>query len=413
MTLLFGFRLFTLIRSIRKSEKISRNGLTFVLSKKGTPTHSFLHWIFIDPELIKDQKAFESIVAHEKIHARQKHSFDLLLAELLNIIQWFNPFAYWMKLTIQENHEYLTDREVIAHTQNIKAYQWLLVQQSSGFKTNTLSHNFSYKLLERRIHMMKKTRNQFGFGLRFLVVVSSFVWVFFACSSPQDNNNQQDSTAIPNKVNTLQMPSFPGGHEALAEYFTTHIQYPAEAKENNIEGKVVVAFTVTKEGKITDAHVKQGPGFGCDEEALRVVESMPDWNPGTADGKAGDISMELPVNFRLDGNKAKNSDTDVHDVVEVMPEFPGGEKTMISYISKNISYPKDARKEGKQGSVYLSFIVEKDGSISNVEILRGVFPSIDKEATRVIENMPKWTPGMNKGQAVRVAYRLPIKFALQ
>ena len=102
----------------------------------------------------------------------------------------------------------------------------------------------------------------------------------------------------------------------------------------------------------------------------------------------------------------------VYDVVEVMPQYPGGQIAMMKYIMENIKYPKQAMKEGIQGRVTVSFIVEKDGRVSNVRLLRSVQPSLDKEAIRVVKSMPKWTPGKHNGKPVRVRFNLPVMFKL-
>ena len=103
----------------------------------------------------------------------------------------------------------------------------------------------------------------------------------------------------------------------------------------------------------------------------------------------------------------------VYQFVEQMPEFPGGEAEMILYISKNIQYPQEAKEKGVQGKVFVGFVVEKDGSISNVRNLRGVDSELDAEAMRVVESMPKWKPGMHRGEPVRVSYQIPIHFKLE
>lgn len=102
----------------------------------------------------------------------------------------------------------------------------------------------------------------------------------------------------------------------------------------------------------------------------------------------------------------------VYDVVEVMPQYPGGQIAMLKYIMKNIKYPKQIMEEGIQGRVTVSFIVEKDGRVSNVRLLRSVQPSLDKEAIRVVKSMPKWTPGKQNGKPVRVRFNLPVMFKL-
>lgn len=102
----------------------------------------------------------------------------------------------------------------------------------------------------------------------------------------------------------------------------------------------------------------------------------------------------------------------VYDVVEVMPQYPGGQIAMLKYIMENIKYPKQAMKEGIQGRVTVRFIVEKDGSISDVKPILSVHPLLNKEAVRVVESMPKWTPGKHNGKPVRVRFNLPVMFKL-
>lgn len=103
----------------------------------------------------------------------------------------------------------------------------------------------------------------------------------------------------------------------------------------------------------------------------------------------------------------------VYDVVEVMPQFPGGQTAMLKYIMENIKYPKQIMEEGIQGRVTVSFIVEKDGRVSNVRLLRSVQPLLDKEAVRVVKSMPKWSPGKHNGKPVRVRFNLPVMFKLK
>ena len=103
----------------------------------------------------------------------------------------------------------------------------------------------------------------------------------------------------------------------------------------------------------------------------------------------------------------------IFDVVEQQPQFPGGQTALLQWLSSNIHYPPVAEENGIQGRVVVSFVVEPDGSISNVQVVRGVDPSLDKEAVRVTKAMPKWVPGKQNGQAVRVKYNLPVTFKLQ
>ena len=103
----------------------------------------------------------------------------------------------------------------------------------------------------------------------------------------------------------------------------------------------------------------------------------------------------------------------VFDVVEQMPEYPGGQAALFEYLSKNIKYPADAEKKKVEGKVFVTFVVDTDGKITDVSLMRKVFPSLDAEAVRVISAMPNWIPGRQKGQAVRVKYTVPIMFRLK
>lgn len=108
-----------------------------------------------------------------------------------------------------------------------------------------------------------------------------------------------------------------------------------------------------------------------------------------------------------------NSEAEIFTIVEQMPSFPGGEQKLLEYVAKNTKYPQIAQDNGIQGRVFVSFVVETDGSISNVKVTRSLGGGCDEEAVRVIESMPKWEPGKQRGQVVRVSYQIPVNFKLQ
>ena len=123
------------------------------------------------------------------------------------------------------------------------------------------------------------------------------------------------------------------------------------------------------------------------------------------------MMLVLLFSFMTSTAQTKKNDM-VFDVVEVMPQFPGGQIAMLQYLMKNIKYPEQAVKEGIQGRVTVRFIVEKDGSISDVKPVLSVHPLLNKEAVRVVKSMPKWTPGKQNGKPVRVRFNLPVMFKL-
>jgi TonB family protein len=406
----FMFRLIHIAAIVRKSRKQKYGNSTFVFVD-GSPTHSFMKWIFTDPELLKS-KDISRITEHELVHISQHHTFDLILAELLIIVQWFNPLVYIVRKRIKENHEYLADRAMIEGCSTYESYHALLVRHSGITPTNILTHNFSYSLLKRRLQMMKKPKRPLRFGLGVLFIFVLFTGVFFACSSPgeKDKDAVEVTGAVTDEVLTVAevMPEFPGGMDSLIKYLAGNIKYPQQAKEENIEGRVFINFVVEKNGSIGEAKVLRGVGGGCDEEALRVVSGMPDWTPGYNNGKPVRVSYNLPVKFTLDINATDS----VYTIVDTMPKFPGGLNALMNYLATNIKYPEKAKKDNVHGRVFINFIVEKNGKVSHAKVLRGISKECDQESLRVVSNMPNWKPGLKDGQPVRVSYNLPIKFVV-
>ncbi len=126
-----------------------------------------------------------------------------------------------------------------------------------------------------------------------------------------------------------------------------------------------------------------------------------------------DMETEVEEFTPIDMEEEEEEEAKIFVVVESMPQFPGGEAKLYSYLSNNIEYPVIAKESGIQGRVFVTFVVEKDGSITDVKVLRGIGGGCDEEAVRVVQNMPKWNPGKQRGKSVRVQYNLPIKFTLE
>ena len=154
---------------------------------------------------------------------------------------------------------------------------------------------------------------------------------------------------------------------------------------------------------------------------------MPKWKPGKQEGKPVRVSYMMPINFKLSDGQPTKSDkkadagkpdmkpdkNGVYQIVEEMPEFPGGVEALMDFVAKNVVYPQEAMDKEISGRVFVSFIVEKDGSVNEVEVKKGIGGGCDDEAVRVIKAMPKWKPGKMKGKPVRVSYMMPITFRLQ
>ena len=255
-----------------------------------------------------------------------------------------------------------------------------------------------------------------------------------------------------------EMPEFPGGMQAMMQFIASNVKYPSIAQKNGVQGRVITQFTVGKDGSITDAKVLRSVDPYLDKEALRVISAMPKWKPGKQGGKAVATRFTVPVVFRLTGDEPEKKSTlkiggkevtkilvdgkevpigefvenypatissfaegDIHvtdatdqvfEVVEEMPEFPGGMQAMMEYLAKNIRYPAKAHEANVQGRVITQFTVGKDGAIRDAKVVRSVSPELDAEALRVISAMPNWKPGKQGGKAVATRFTVPVVFRL-
>ena len=254
-----------------------------------------------------------------------------------------------------------------------------------------------------------------------------------------------------------EMPEFPGGMKAMMQFIADNVKYPSIAQKNGVQGRVITQFTVCKDGSITDAKVLRSVDPYLDKEALRVINAMPKWKPGKQGGQAVAVHFTVPVVFRLTGDEPEKptlkirgkevskilvdgkevpigefvenhpaaigsfAEGDIHvtdatdqvfEVVEEMPEFPGGMQAMMEYLAKNIRYPAKAHEANVQGRVITQFTVGKDGAIRDAKVVRSVSPELDAEALRVISAMPNWKPGKQGGKAVATRFTVPVVFRL-
>ena len=216
------------------------------------------------------------------------------------------------------------------------------------------------------------------------------------------------------------LPQYPGGLNALMKFLSTNIKYPAMAERDGIEGKVLCCFVISEDGTMMNPEIERSVDPLLDNEALRVVNLMPKWKPGTKDGFPISVRYILPVSFRLNksdvnkSNKSADQGKTTREELEkeghTLPSFPGGGKALMAYLSTNIKYPSEALRKNIGGRVICNFVVEKDGSVSDVNVVQSVSADLDAEAVRVIKSMPKWNPGRKGDEFVRVKYTLPVTF---
>ena len=329
MTLLFLFKVGKIVALILRSPKEKREGYTAVFTGRDHGSFSFLHFSFFPNENVAPD-----IVRHELSHIRHNHSVDILFAETMMIMQWFNPFIYLYKKELQSLHEYQADRDVVATGADKKNYMMLILQQCTAVDFSGMSNNFSLILTKKRIKMITRNEKNKRLGWRLLATLP------------------------------------------------------------------VLAVLLIANTKVSAQEMKSDEG---DNTPVTVIRAATDGDITTYD-----INSTENLHIRISN---PNNDS-IYQQVDVMPEFPGGEKAMMQFIVDNITYPQSAKDKNIQGKVYVSFVVEKDGSVDQVKVMRSIGGGCDEEAVRVVKAMPKWVPGKKDGKNVRVNYVLPFVFKL-
>jgi len=293
-----------------------------------------------------------------------------------------------------------------------------------------------------------------GLMVLFLLITIHFLPV--NSLNGQENTNQNSkSDTIEDKIFkiTEEMPRFPGcenidvkidkavcAYKKMITHINERLKYPKAAKNELIEGKVIVRVVITKDSLLTKPVIIEDIGGGCGEEVVRVLKSMNDikWIPGKHKGKPVSVSVNIPVEFKLTERwKEKirmQNPTDIDTLKEKvfyetdeMPRFPGCEsivseveksncstKKFISYINSNLIYPEDILNRNINDKVIVKFIIQEKGFISNIEILKDIEGGYGAEVKRVIMNLNKkgikWVPGKNKGNPENVFMILPVYF---
>lgn len=452
----FFSQLGSIVWLAQKSEKVLLKDVKVYALKKPAGPFSFFRWIFMHPESHSESET-EEILTHELTHVNQWHSVDVLLSELICIVCWFNPFVWLLKKEVRHNLEYLADNTVLESGYDSRSYQYHLLGLAHHHKGSTQLYNsFNVLHLKNRIGMMNKKRSR-GIGrtkyLMFaplvilLMIVNNIEAVARITSGMAKEINpslspllstgkeftvnklmeftgipstgsetQPDATEMQEEVFTVveHMPAFPGGDNALLAYLQNHLIYPKDAENAGIEGRVIASFVVNKKGEIRNPQITRGVHPSLDEEAIRVIRNMPLWRPGKRNDEAVDTKYTVPVQFRLsETNRRYKADDMVFTVVERMPRFPGGDRALLQHINSMIKYPVIAQENGIQGRVIVSMVVGADGNVTDTQIVRGIDPSLDKEAIRVVSSLPRWEPGEQRGKKVPVKYTVPIQFRLQ
>ena len=398
---------------IKKGESIKMDDHTLVLlDDDQVGSFSFLHWIVISRSDYESN--FDTILNHELVHVRQRHSWDVIFLEILQVVFWFNPILIIYKKTLQQVHEFLADDQAKANDRD--RYAEFLVSYALNAPTMILTNQFfNNSFLKNRIVMLYKNKNSnWSLGKYAAVALMIGFAALTVASCERD--------VVPSSSNGEEMVK---GNVLLEGIVTGSDGKPlpgvsivsADGKKGTTTNSAGKFMLKTPGG--TDLQIAypgfSGFNFQVSQQYAKNIFTIK-MEPGTA--KVGTVTKTttLSANGKVLNVTFQPSTTDgktVFTVVENQPEFPGGIEAMFKYLGENIKYPEAAAKANVSGKVFVNFVVTTEGEIQDIAILKGIGFGADAEAVRVVKNMPRWKPGMQSGQAVNVRYNLPIAFVVE
>ena len=383
----------------------SEDGITVYCHADRVAPFSWMNSIVISEEDYAESG--REIILHETGHIRFRHSWDVLLLALVQMVQWWNPLAYMAGISLRDVHEYEADDYVLRQGVSASAYQMLLLKKAVGYGSYTFANNFNHSLTKKRITMMRKSKSNPWMRSKVLYVIPVTTLALSVFATPEIVSPVQDvvskfeskgtdtsadlqaigkfSTEIMGEVQNATTANedtiydkvdknaeYPGGTEALMKFMMTNLKYPETCRKEGIQGRVVIKFVVNTDGSIVDMEEARSPHADLTAEAMRVIKSMPKWTPATVGGKTVRSRFNLPVMFRLDGGKKTQytspqkplSPQSLTDEQKAVHDWFGAQPALMTHLNKNIRYPKECQEQGFEGRVLVSIAVEKDGSVS-------------------------------------------------
>jgi TonB family protein len=368
------------IRMTGKPENIQ--GIAVIAVDKEISPFSFFNAIYINPALHNTQET-NQILLHEQTHVKQLHSVDVIVSEILIMLFWFNPAAWLLKREIRQNLEFLADNNVLKSGFDSRTYQYHLLQLAYQTPNLELTNKFNVSPLKKRITMMNKQKTAKARILKYSLIVP-LALALIVSSNAQNvissakkivapkaqtapkaeisqkaytatlalESTQNDSTSklkpgqkldeivvvgyaeagkevadLPTQPSNEpvydvieKMPVFPGGENKLLHYIGSNLRYPVDAQKSGTQGRVIARFVINKLGKVEKAEILRGVSTSIDQEALRVINAMPQWIPGEQSGKKVSVYYVLPIIFKLEGD-SKSQDRAIPNDPAKQPVF--------------------------------------------------------------------------------------------
>ena len=375
------------------------------------------------------------ILCHEMAHITNHHSIDLVLADICILLQWFNPASWLIKSELQNVHEFEADETVIRNGIDAKNYQLLLIKKAVGSRLYSIANSFNHSKLKKRITMMMKKKSSPWARAKYLYVLPLAAVAVAAFAHPEISKLSDEISSV--KVNDFS--AITKNHEVENTYSKPNgLILVKGTVVDDATGKAIRGASILERGttngtisdengkfslRVTENSVivvsfvgKQTCSFVASAIEVKNMKDKPirmkDEVQVTDEVVVvGYEQEEVPQKEKVP-QASKSEKGEVFMIVEQMPEYPGGMSELMKYIARNIKYPADALREKKQGRVIVQFIVGTDGYTSDFKVMKSVSPSLDAEAIRVLANMPRWTPGMQRGETVPVKFTVPVTFKL-
>ena len=313
----FMIQLVSIVRLSLRSEKRNIFGVDVRVLKDDLAPFSFFRLIFVNPSL-HDEKELDEIITHERAHAEQWHSVDVILGELACVVFCYNPFMWLVKREIRNNLEFLADNRVLRGGYDTKSYQYHLLGLTYQKAAANLYNNFNVLPLKERIKMMNKKRTN-GIGrAKYALLLPMVALMLIGCNINQkqtvtEDEQVKDTVETAQDVETVdsasteeivyknvdKIPEFPGGDSALMQFLSKNVKYPEDAMKEKAEGSVVIQFVVQKDGTIGATNIVRKVHPSLDAEAERLVKSLPKFEPGLLNGNPVNVWFTIPITFKL------------------------------------------------------------------------------------------------------------------
>jgi TonB family protein len=364
-----------------RSRMEKRQDHILIMTNGTLPTFSFFRLLFLDNSIPLNEKEKECVIAHELAHIKQLHSIDIIFLELVKVMFWMNPVCWYFRNQIQELHEYLADEKITTQT-NPDDYSHLLAKMALNKAHLSIGHHFHKSKTLKRIQMMKTTKTKMkNWKFMALVPVMALVLLVFSCNDEamEDMQKVMETSTMSTNLSPevqLKMDELQQKHpDAKFAYMETDMNNEAKVAElKEVDPNTIAWMNVDKE-----------------KERLGMI---------------------VQVNGTFKQISEATKDGDVFLVVEETALPPGGYPAFYKYIGDNLNYPQQAREMGIEGKVFIQFVVDTDGSLTEVTPVKGIGAGCDEEAVRVISQSPAWTPAQQRGKKVRQRIIVPIVFSL-